>query len=122
MQSKSASGVRIPASLPLASIAQLDRVLGYEPSGRRFESSWMHHSKKLLAYVLFQLKLRLTRKKIVWHKQFCFSGYSQEKQGLIFCLNTSSKNSIQKVFVFKPFIDARYIPTVLFRRDSIMLC
>ena len=27
-----------------ASIAQLDRVLGYEPSGRRFESSWMHHS------------------------------------------------------------------------------
>ncbi len=26
-----------------ASVAQLDRVLGYEPSGRRFESSRMHH-------------------------------------------------------------------------------
>ena len=43
MRSKAASGVRIPASPPFASIAQLDRVLGYEPSGRRFESSWMHH-------------------------------------------------------------------------------
>ncbi len=28
---------------PDASVAQLDRVLGYEPSGRRFESSRMHH-------------------------------------------------------------------------------
>ncbi|SIP74540.1 hypothetical protein XIS1_670021 [Xenorhabdus innexi] len=28
-----------------ASVAQLDRVLGYEPSGRRFESSRMHHFK-----------------------------------------------------------------------------
>ena len=26
-----------------ASVAQLDRVLGYEPSGQRFESSRMHH-------------------------------------------------------------------------------
>ncbi len=24
-------------------MSQLDRVLGYEPSGRRFESSRMHH-------------------------------------------------------------------------------
>ena len=43
MRSKAASGVRIPASPPFASVAQLDRVLGYEPSGRRFESSRMHH-------------------------------------------------------------------------------
>ena len=27
-------------------IAQLDRVLGYEPSGRRFESSCAHHFHK----------------------------------------------------------------------------
>ncbi len=33
-----------------ASVAQLDRVLGYEPSGRRFESSRMHHSR-----VVFQV-------------------------------------------------------------------
>ena len=34
----------IPAKrFPDASVAQLDRVLGYEPSGRRFESSRMHH-------------------------------------------------------------------------------
>ena len=26
-----------------ALVAQLDRVLGYEPSGRRFESSRVHH-------------------------------------------------------------------------------
>ena len=31
------------ATIPDASVAQLDRVLGYEPSGRRFESSRMHH-------------------------------------------------------------------------------
>ncbi|SBN04078.1 hypothetical protein KPMX200_130102 [Klebsiella pneumoniae] len=31
------------SSNPDASVAQLDRVLGYEPSGRRFESSRMHH-------------------------------------------------------------------------------
>ncbi len=30
-------------NFPDASVAQLDRVLGYEPSGRRFESSRMHH-------------------------------------------------------------------------------
>ena len=29
-----------------ALVAQLDRVLGYEPSGRRFESSRVHHTKK----------------------------------------------------------------------------
>jgi hypothetical protein len=28
-----------------ALVAQLDRVLGYEPSGRRFESSRVHHTK-----------------------------------------------------------------------------
>ena len=33
-------GMMSPAQ---ASVAQLDRVLGYEPSGRRFESSRMHH-------------------------------------------------------------------------------
>ena len=45
MRSKAASRVRIPLSPPFrfASVAQLDRVLGYEPSGRRFESSRMHH-------------------------------------------------------------------------------
>ncbi len=30
-----------------APVAQLDRVLGYEPSGQRFESSLVHHSKKV---------------------------------------------------------------------------
>ncbi len=29
-----------------ALVAQLDRVLGYEPSGRRFESSRVRHTKK----------------------------------------------------------------------------
>ena len=33
-----------PIKLLNASVAQLDRVLGYEPSGRRFESSRMHHT------------------------------------------------------------------------------
>ena len=31
---------------PLAPIAQLDRVLGYEPRGREFESLWARHSFK----------------------------------------------------------------------------
>ena len=48
MRSKAASGVRIPASPPFASVAQLDRVLGYEPSGRRFESSRMHHISRMV--------------------------------------------------------------------------
>ena len=43
MRSKAASGVRIPASPPFASVAQLDRVLGYEPSGQRFESFRVRH-------------------------------------------------------------------------------
>ncbi len=34
---------RSKINFPDASVAQLDRVLGYEPSGRRFESSRMHH-------------------------------------------------------------------------------
>jgi hypothetical protein len=29
-----------------ARVAQLDRVLGYEPGGRRFESSRVHHHLK----------------------------------------------------------------------------
>ena len=36
-------GFKIPASPPFASVAQLDRVLGYEPTVRRFRSSRMHH-------------------------------------------------------------------------------
>ena len=34
----------------LAPVAQLDRVLGYEPSGQRFESSRVRHFKATLSY------------------------------------------------------------------------
>ena len=33
-----------------APVAQLDRVLGYEPSGQRFESSRVRHFKATLSY------------------------------------------------------------------------
>ena len=33
-----------------APVAQLDRVLGYEPSGQRFESSRVRHFKANLSY------------------------------------------------------------------------
>ena len=39
---KPVSRVRIPCSPPCALIAQPDRVFGYEPKGRRFESCWAH--------------------------------------------------------------------------------
>jgi hypothetical protein len=37
-----ASNIRASNAL----VAQLDRVLGYEPSGRWFESTRVHHTKK----------------------------------------------------------------------------
>ena len=42
----------------LAPVAQLDRVLGYEPSGQRFESFRVRHSPRLSLF-LFQLPLQL---------------------------------------------------------------
>ena len=33
-----------------ALIAQLDRVFGYEPKGRRFESCWAHHAGAKLTF------------------------------------------------------------------------
>ncbi len=39
MRSKLHPGFESPPHRHFASVAQLDRVLGYEPSGRRFESS-----------------------------------------------------------------------------------
>ena len=46
------SGINISSkiSFPDASVAQLDRVLGYEPSGRRFESSRMHHLLQKISF------------------------------------------------------------------------
>ena len=37
------SGVRVPSGVPYAGLAQLDRVTGYEPVGRGFESLNPYH-------------------------------------------------------------------------------
>ena len=38
--------------LKYAPIAQLDRVLGYEPRGQEFESLWAHHKKQRVRSLL----------------------------------------------------------------------
>ena len=58
---KPVSRVRIPCSPPsfsfrrsiYALVAQLDRVSGYEPEGRRFESARAHHNKRESLGTLF---------------------------------------------------------------------
>ena len=50
-----------------ASVAQLDRVLGYEPSGRRFESSRMHHLL-VAKFSISIIHFNLIHKKLLEHR------------------------------------------------------
>ena len=41
-----------------APVAQLDRVLGYEPSGQRFESSRVRHFIQVFCFLLFNFNIK----------------------------------------------------------------
>ena len=43
--SKLVAWVRFPSLAPICAHSSVDRVPGYEPVGRRFESSWARHRK-----------------------------------------------------------------------------
>ena len=44
--SKLVAWVRFPSLAPICALSSVDRVPGYEPVGRRFESSWARHKKQ----------------------------------------------------------------------------
>ncbi len=60
--SKLVAWVRFPSLAPICAHSSVDRVPGYEPVGRRFESSWARHGEYRICLVR-QMRYFLTKVK-----------------------------------------------------------
>ena len=85
--SKLVAWVRFPSLAPVRAHSSVDRVPGYEPVGRRFESSWARQQKgllksKVLFYYLFLNEMRIDTYFSRWSRRTII--YRQKRAERIF--------------------------------------